>query len=213
MNNITIPPKGEDNYADALDTYLLHFKDMKNHWAREDVEYMAELGIIQGKTEDQFMPEENISRAEFAALITRTMGLSETPYENSFFDVVSDDWYSGYVQTVRSNNFMNGYDGLFSPNAPITREEIAKVIVAAYNSKTGTVLETGKSVYFNDIDQISYWAWDYVAEAVELGFINGVTEELFAPKEIATRAQAAVMLRRVYDTLNPPAESTESENA
>ncbi len=212
INNITIPPKGEDNYEDILDTYLLTFKDMKNHWAREDVEYMAELGIIQGKSEDQFMPEDNISRAEFAALITRTMGLSETPYENSFYDVVSEDWYSGYVQTVRSNNFMNGYDGLFNPNSPITREEIAKVIVAAYNSKTGTALETGKSIYFNDIDQISYWAWDYVAEAVDLGFINGVSEELFAPKEIATRAQAAVMLRRVYDKLNPPAE-TDSETA
>ena len=212
VNNITIPPKDDDNYEDMLDTYLLNFKDMKDHWAREDVEYMAELGIIQGKAEDQFMPEDNISRAEFAALITRTMGLSETPYENSFFDVVSDDWYSGYVQTVRSNNFMNGYDGLFNPNSPITREEIAKVIVAAYNSKTGTALETGKSIYFNDIDQISYWAWDYVAEAVDLGFINGVSEELFAPKEIATRAQAAVMLRRVYDKLNPPAE-TDSESA
>lgn len=213
INNITIPPKGEDNYEDILDTYLLTFKDMKNHWAREDVEYMAELGIIQGKSEDQFMPEDNISRAEFAALITRTMGLSETPYENSFYDVVSEDWYSGYVQTVRSNNFMNGYDGLFNPNSPITREEIAKVIVAAYNSKTGTALETGKSIYFNDIDQISYWAWDYVAEAVDLGFINGVSEELFAPKEIATRAQAAVMLRRAYDKMNPSAESADSETA
>ncbi len=213
-NNISTPSKGEDDYEDELDTYLLHFKDMKNHWAREDVEYMAELGIIQGKEEDKFMPDDKITRAEFAVLITRTLGLSETPYENSFFDVVADDWYSGYVQTVRSNNFMNGYDGLFNPDSNITREEIAKVIVAAYNSRTNTALETGKSIYFNDIDMISSWAWDYVAEAAELGFVNGMTEELFMPKETATRAQAATMLRRVYDTLNPTSTGdSESEAA
>lgn len=203
VNNVSSPAKQEDNYDDILDTYLLKFKDMKNHWAREDVEYMGALNIIDGNDAGEFVPDSNISRAEFAALITRTMGLEETPYENSFFDVVSEDWYSGYVQTVRSNDFMNGYDGLFNPNTAISREEIAKVIVEAYNSRTQTKLQQGKALYFNDIDDISYWAYDYVAEAAELGFVNGVTDELFAPKSPATRAQAAVMLKRVYDKLNP----------
>ena len=203
INNIPAPQKPADNYADQLDTYLLNFKDMKNHWAREDVEYMGTLKLISGDGNGSFNPDSSITRAEFAALVTRVMGLEETQYENSFFDVVEDDWYSGYVQTVRSNDFMNGYDGLFNPNKAISREEIAKVIVAAYNSKTGTELEKGRSLYFNDLEDISYWAYDYIAEAQELGFITGVTQELFAPKNPATRAQAAVMLRRVYDKLNP----------
>lgn len=199
---IPMPGKQEDNYEDMLDTYLLQFKDMKNHWAREDVEYMGEKEIITGYEDGSFLPDESISRAEFAVLITRVIGLEETPYENSFFDVVTEDWYSGYVQTVRSNNFMNGYDGLFNPNAPISREEIARVIVSAYNSRTNTKLEMGKAMYFNDLDDISSWAYDYLAEAVNLGFVYGVTEEMLKPKDIATRAQAAVMLRRVYDKLN-----------
>ena len=94
---------------------------------------------------------------------------------------------------------MNGYNGLFNPYRKI--EEIAKVVVSAYNSKSGKQLET-ESAYFNDIDSISYWAYDYIAEAQELGFVNGVTDELFAPKNSATRAEAAVMLRRMYDKLN-----------
>lgn len=191
---------------DELDTYLLRFKDMKNHWAREDVEYMAELGIVNGDENDKFRPEDRVSRAEFATMISKTMGLDTTKYENSFFDVVSDDWYSGYVQTVRSNDYMSGYDGLFKPNADITREEIARVIVAAYNSKTNTKLEKGKSLYFNDLDDISYWAYDYIVEAADMGFIYGITDELFAPKQPATRAQAAVMIKRVYDKLHPAAE-------
>lgn len=201
-----LPPdtsvKDEKGDEDKLDTFLLSFKDMKNHWAREDVEYMAKLGIASGDESGMYRPDDMITRAEFAALVTRAMGLSETPYENSFFDVVSDDWYSGYVQTCRSNDYMNGYDGLFNPYRNIEREEIAKVVVSAYNSKSGKQLETGKALYFNDIDSISYWAYDYIAEAQELGFVNGVTDELFAPKNSATRAEAAVMLRRMYDKLN-----------
>lgn len=206
VNNISTPSKPDDNYPEILDTYLLKFKDMKDHWAREDVEYMGKLELVNGSEDGKFQPDANITRAEFAALITRTMGLEETEYQNSFFDVTEEDWYSGYVQTVRSNDLMNGYDGLFSPNTPITREEIAKVIVAAYNSKTNTALEKGKSLYFNDLDNISYWAYDYIVEAVDLGFVNGVSEEMFEPKQSATRAQAAVMLRRVYDKLNPSAQ-------
>lgn len=205
-NSVSIIPvltAPDDNTADELDTYLLRFKDMKNHWARADVEYMAGLGVVSGDENDVFRPDDNVSRAEFATMITRAMELEETPYANSFFDVVTEDWYSGYVQTVKSNDFMSGYDGLFKPNSAITREEIARVIVAAYNNKTNTSLQTGRTLYFNDLDDISHWAYDYIVEAADMGFIYGITDELFAPKQNATRAQAAAMLKRVYDKLHP----------
>lgn len=206
-----ILPGNEDteSTADALDTFLLHFKDMKTHWARKEVEFLGELGIITGDENGNFRPDDRITRAEFAALTARTIGLSEIPYENSFYDVMSDDWYSGWVQTCRSSNLMNGYDGLFSPQRDITREEIAKTVVSAYNLKSGDQLEKGKSLYFNDIDQISSWAYDYIAEAADKGFVDGVTDELFMPKREATRAEAAVMLKRVYDELNGTGESEE----
>lgn len=199
---VVLPDSGENNDADELDTYLLTFKDMKRHWAREDVEYMASLKIVNGTEDGTFSPDDTISRAEFAALAVRTMGFTETEYENSFFDVVKEDWYSGYAQTAKDKGFMMGYNGLFTPNAPITREEIAKVIVEAYHSKAGGSVGKGKALYFNDLEDISFWAYDYIAEAVNSGFMNGVSEETFSPKSNATRAQAAVLLRRVYDKLN-----------
>lgn len=203
--SIPIKTPSNDNTADELDTFLLRFKDMKNHWARKDVEYMAELGIVNGDENDIFRPDDSVSRAEFATMITLAMGQEAMPYENSFFDIVSDDWYSGYVQNVKTNDYMSGYDGLFKPDAPITREELARVIVSAYNHKSNTKLETGKTLYFNDIDEVSYWAYDYIVEAADMGFIYGMTDELFAPKLPATRAQAAVMLKRVHEKLNPSA--------
>lgn len=210
--NDTVPMPGNsdtDSTADALDTFLLNFKDMKTHWAREEVEFLGELGIITGDDDGNFRPDDKITRAEFATLTARTIGLTEIPYENSYYDVLSDDWYSGWVQTCRTNNLMNGYDGLFSPQRDITREEIAKTVVSAYNLKSGAQLVGGKSLYFNDIDQISSWAYDYIAEAADMGFVNGVTDELFMPKREATRAEAAVMLKRVYDELNGTGESEE----
>lgn len=204
-----MPPSGDKDdeaMSDALDTFLLNFKDMKTHWAREEVEFLGELGIITGDENGYFRPDDKITRAEFAALTARAIGLSETAYQNSFFDIVSDDWYSGWVQICRDNDLMNGYDGLFNPKRNITREEIAKTVVSAYNLKSGTQLERGKALYFNDIDQISSWAYDYIAEASAEGFVNGVTEEMFMPKREATRAEAAVMLKRVYDKLNGSAE-------
>lgn len=200
-----IYPAGENqsnnDYEDALDTALLKFKDMKGHWAKADVEYMAGLELVSGKEEGVFAPDETVTRAEFAVLVTRAMGLSAVEYENSFFDIVSEDWYSGYVQAAKTAGYMNGSDGLFRPNDPITREEIAKVIVAAYNGKSGTKLQKGGALYFNDIDEVSAWAYDYIVEAVDKGFVAGISEDIFAPKANATRAQAVVMLRRVYDEL------------
>ncbi len=211
VNEVTLPGNSStEKTEDALDTFLLNFKDMKSHWAREEVEFLGGLDIITGDENGNFRPDDNITRAEFAALTARTIGLSETPYENSFFDVVEDDWFSGWVQTCRSNDLMNGYDGLFNPYRLITREEIAKTVVSAYNLKANKQLERGKSLYFNDIDQISSWAYDYIAEAADMGFVNGVTEELFVPKRQATRAEAAVMLKRVYDELNGTGETKET---
>lgn len=190
------------NNDEKIYEYLLVFKDMSGHWAKDDVEYMANLGIVNGVDDTTFNPDASITRAEFAKLIVKTVGLTEVEYENTYYDIVAEDWYSGYVQAAKSAGYVSGYNGLFRPNDKITREEIAKVIVEAYNQKTNKTLSQGGALYFNDIEKISGWAYDYVVEATNEGFINGITEELFAPKQNATRAQAVVMLKRLYDKIN-----------
>lgn len=187
---------------EKINDYLLVFKDMKGHWAKEDVEFMANKGFVNGVSEKNFNPDANITRAEFATLVVKTMGLSEAEYENTYYDVVSDDWFAGYVQAAKNEGYISGYNGMFRPNDYITREEIAKVIVAAYNKKTNNTMEPGAALYFSDIESISAWAYDYIVEATKQGFVNGVSETRFAPKSNATRAQAAVMLKRLYDKLN-----------
>ncbi len=187
---------------EKVNDYLLVFKDMKGHWAKDDVEFMANKGFVNGVSEGNFNPDANITRAEFATLVVKTIGLSAAEYENTYYDVVSDDWFAGYVQAAKNEGYVSGYNGMFRPNDYITREEIAKVIVAAYNQKTNNIMEPGGALYFTDIESISAWAYDYIVEATKQGFVNGVSEMRFAPKNNATRAQAAVMLKRLYDKLN-----------
>ena len=74
---------------------LLIFKDLSKHWAKDDVEYMANLGIVSGVSETEFNPDANITRAEFAKLIVKTVGLDEATYKNTYYDVLAEDWYSG----------------------------------------------------------------------------------------------------------------------
>ncbi len=181
---------------------LLLFKDLSHHWAKDDVEFMANLGIVNGVSDKTFNPDANITRAEFAKLIVKTVGLSESEYENTYYDIVSEDWFAGYAQTAKNEGYISGYNGMFRPYDNITREEIAKIIVSAYNQKKNKTLEIGGALYYDDIQNVSAWAYDYIVEAVNEGFMNGVSEERFAPKNNATRAQAVVLLKRLYDKIN-----------
>lgn len=201
--NPTVPNSSEtvDNDEKVYENNLI-FKDLSKHWAKDDIEFMAENGIVNGVDDTTFKPEENITRAEFTKLIVKTMGLSEKDYANTYYDIMSEDWYSGFVQTATDEGYISGFDGLFRPNDCITREEIAKVIVSAYNSKMNKSLEVGGAMYYSDFENVSPWAYDYIVAASNEGFINGISETEFAPKQNATRAQAVVMLKRLYDKIN-----------
>lgn len=199
--SISAAPVSESESEARVNYAKLMFKDMDGHWAKDEVETMGAAGVISGRDEGVFDPEASVTRAEFAVLITKTMGLDAADYENTFFDVIADDWYSGYVQAARNAGYLTGSNGLFLPNNNITREEIARIVVSAYAAKKKLAIEQGGALYYSDVSEISSWAYDYVVNAVNLGFMQGMNEYSFAPKETATRAQAAVILKRLLDKL------------
>lgn len=195
--------------TEKVSDHLLIFKDLKSHWAKDDVEYMAKNGYVQGKEDGVFEPDTNITRAEFAALIVRVMGISEVSYQNSFYDVVSEDWFSGIVQSAKNSGLINGSDGLFKPNNPITREEMTKIVVLAYNTNKNISMSTGGALYYSDYYKVSSWAYDYVVTAVNLGFVQGTSDSVFSPEAQATRAQAVIILKRLYDKMTEGKEDTQ----
>ncbi|MDF2650164.1 MAG: S-layer y protein [Paenibacillus sp.] len=177
------------------------FTDIASHWSKDDVSLLANKLVIDGATDTTFAPDRNITRAEFAALVVRSLGLNTDATSTTFTDVKSSDWYAGAVAAAAGAKIINGYeDGTFNANAQITREELASMVVRALTfagvksdlSATQQAALLGK---FTDASQI-VWAKGEIAAAINAGVINGLTDTTIGSSKQATRAEAAAMLKR-----------------
>ena len=92
---------------------------------------MAEAGIVSGVTPTQFEPERTITRAEFAAMIVRALGITATDGP-AFEDVANNAWFYSSVTAAAKAGLIVGYNGYFRPDDLITREEMATIIAKAY---------------------------------------------------------------------------------
>lgn len=178
-----------------------NFTDIASHWSKDDVSLLANKLVIDGATDTTFAPDRNITRAEFAALVVRSLGLNTDATSTAFTDVKSSDWYAGAVAAAAGAKIINGYeDGSFKANAQITREELATMVVRALTfagvksdlSATQQATLLGK---FSDAGQIA-WADKEIAAAIDAGIINGLTNTTIGSGKQATRAEAAAMLKR-----------------
>lgn len=173
----------------GLATSAFAFTDVtSSHWAQKYVDKLAELKVVNGVSETAFNPNGKVTRAEFAKLIVEAKGLSkENPAKATFSDVAADKWYYGYVEAAAKAGYVNGTgEGKFDPNANVTRQEIAKIIVEA----AGLKADATKTLTFADAADVSEWAKGYVAVAAENKFVEGYNNK-FSPKNNATRAEAA----------------------
>jgi pectate lyase len=178
------------------------FTDLAGHWAKTDVEILASKLIVNGMSASQYAPDQFITRAEFAALLVRALGLDEVE-ASGFSDVADTDWFSGAVGAAQKAKLIDGFeDGSFRPNATISREQMAAMIVRAM-SLGGKEIQADVQVLgkFADRSSISGWSKAAAAQALTAGIIQGTTDSAFAPQENATRAQAAVLLKRTLQAL------------
>lgn len=176
------------------------FQDTKGHWAQADIDLLASKQLAKGVTDNYFVPDRSITRAEFAALLVRTLGLVEDDWNNTFSDVHSGDWYAAAVATAAQAGLIQGYeDGTFRPNQAISREQLAVLAsrAKAFVTKMAGSLSTSPLRGFSDADAISSWAQSAMAEAVNSGLMNGLSDSILAPKNQSTRAQAIVILKRL----------------
>lgn len=181
-----------------------HFEDMKMHWAREDVETLASKRIITGVDEQNFAPEKEISRAEFATLLIRALGMEVNNSDSGtsgFLDIKDKDWYSQMVNTAAKAGLIEGFeDGTFRPLLQVTREQMAAMInrtIQITGSQQVNDAQDAVLTPFVDQHAIDNWARQAMAFTLQTGLIQGVTETQLNPNAFATRAQAAVMLKRL----------------
>jgi len=179
------------------------FKDIENHWAQKDIDRMAAVGIIAGVGDNRFKPNRQVTRAEFTALMVRVLNLTEDADAANFKDVAKDAWYAGAIGAAAKAGLAAGFeDNTFKPNEVITREQMATMIIRMLgraNDKPKAVDADTVLVRFKDAKEISEWAREVVAQAVNEGIMAGRSEAEFEPKGTTTRAETVVVFNRIYD--------------
>ena len=178
------------------------FKDCNGHWAEEYIAALYKKGIVSGKTQTEFYPDANVTRAEFAKLIAVAIGL-ELPktYAPVFKDVAENDWFAPYVNAAFRAGIISGYeDGTFKPNKLVTRQEMAKMLCIAAELKHMEAV--GTSMEFADSSLIDSWAVGYVQKSSSLGLFGGDDKNFFNPHSNATRAESSAVIYRLIGTVN-----------
>lgn len=179
--------------------------DIKGHWAESDILFMKGINVVVPDTNGRFFPNREITRGEYAGFLVRTLSLPEnTGGTVSFSDVPTGSSYYREVLTAANAGLVQGVGGgRFAPVEKITREQMAVMMARALQfSGYQAAGDPGALKIFADSGKISSWAREGSATAVKAGLIGGRAKDRFAPKEFTGRAEALVMLHRLYNILN-----------
>ncbi|MBP1966427.1 S-layer homology domain-containing protein [Paenibacillus aceris] len=191
--------------APTSSTDVKTFDDIQGHWAQKDIEELVSKQIIDGMSDQVFQPNLEMNRAQLVTILTKAMKLQDPNMSKTFDDVASDAWYKDAVYAAYNAQIVSGVsDNSFAPNANVTREQLAVMVVNAYLNATGKMLSDvapAQAASYVDAINISDWAKPYVSAATALGLLNGVDESHFAPMEQSTRAQVAAVMVRMLGKL------------
>ena len=191
------------SFTAAVPRSTMGFVDVpKGHFFEEYINKLQELNITNGIGKGAFGFNKEITRAEFLTFLVRLQGqaLDSTP-NNEMFKDIKNDWFYPYANMGIKNKIVvkSDYaDGNFYPGKPITREEMAVMIVRALNYDTLAFSLNSQGTQFTDVKQ----RIGYIQLAKDLGIINGRSGTIFDPTAKATKQEAAAMLIRMYNNNN-----------
>lgn len=185
----------------SLMTFTKPFNDVQSSsWYNRAVEVMVAQHVVKGIDDTNFAPQSPVTRAEFAALLTRMLGLEETS-TTPFADVPEDKWYASSVAAAYQAGIINGMsDVAFEPNRQITREQMAVMTYNAlqklYPDESGTGNHTLAG--FIDGEDIQPWAQQQMSALAQLGLIKGNGKSI-KPQGAATRVEAVQVLLNLME--------------
>ena len=200
LPNLNITPSDTSDSSQNYNNYI----DIRNHWADNAIKYLISQNIVSGYNYVdglyEFMPNSNITRAEFVSLLARMSGDAIGTEYKIIPDVNNTDWFAQAAYWAFNKGIVTGYeDGTFRPQNQITREEMAAMLVryADYKGKylnTDDMTAWASSNQFADDNSIDLWSKFYVYTMKRAGIINGDDYGNARPRSNSTRAETATML-------------------
>ncbi|KOS02551.1 S8 family serine peptidase [Paenibacillus polymyxa] len=193
---VKVSRPGFSTYAAA--TRPVSFEDISSSYAQSEIQSLANKLLINGTTDTTFSPKKNVTRAEFAALVTRALGL--TPGTAApFSDIPAGSWYSGDVAAAYEAGLITGRSSdKFDPNANISRQEIAVVLGKAVDLLQIKATADGPArTPYHDASSFAGYAKDSIEKVSAAGIINGEAikgSSYFQPNAPTTREASAKVL-------------------
>ena len=209
----------------ALAADPLPYTDVEGHWALRYIRQVTESGLMKGDTDTTFSPDANMTRAMFVTVLGRFAGINPKAWKMNygdgvrlFIDVPVDRYYSPYINWAARSGIARGIGhGKFDPDANVTREQMM-VMLKRFADATGKTFEDvsvlgaediaeAPVLPFSDASEIHKWARSAVEELRGCGIIQGISNHdgtyRFAPRDNATRAQAATVFCRMQGIVLP----------
>ena len=174
------------------------FTDIKNHANKAAIEELASRSIINGMGQGTFRPNKTMTRAEFAAIVTRALGLAAKDTK-AFTDVPSSKWYAGYIGTANSSGIVNGVgSGKFNPDGTITRQEAAAMVARAaklcgLDTAMSAAATKDMLAQFGDYRGVASWAKEPLAFCYSAGILDQ-SDLNIEPTKAILRCEIAQML-------------------
>ncbi|KGR80374.1 S-layer homology domain-containing protein [Ureibacillus manganicus] len=171
------------------------FPDAKGHWAEDAIDYLYENDIVKGLPNGDFGVKDSIKRRDAAIMIALAKGLDtkNISSENPFSDINPNSYYYNYVIAAVNAGYINGYPGgKFNPNGELTRQEMAVILVEAYD------FENLGGPVFKDVS-VNAWSYDYIQTIISNKITSGISSTQYGPLKNITRSEFALMLARAED--------------
>ncbi|QUH25553.1 S-layer homology domain-containing protein [Serpentinicella alkaliphila] len=182
------------------------FKDI-GHLTDEEQQaiiFMTSRGFISGRDNENFEPNAEITRGEFTSLLVRTFYALDRSLAPSFTDITKDDWYYDYVASSEKEGIVLGYpDATFRGENIVTKEQSVAVATRALHEKKKYLYPENPENYLPFIDnhEIQTWAKGEVALAYRETLIDIPEDRLFRPQSAMTRADAVLLVHRLFQLL------------
>jgi hypothetical protein len=178
---------------------LAQTSDITGHWASAQINNWLEKGLIRGYEDDSFKPDNNMSRAEFVAVLNRALGLTAKT-KVVFSDVSANAWYADNVEKAQAAAYISGYeDNTFRPDNLITRVEVAKILSAVLKLKNYE--DSTQLNGYQDAGNIPQWGKESLNSAIVEKYFQGYPDNTIRPINHISRAEAVTVLYQAMGTV------------
>ena len=183
--------------------------DISEHWGLDAITYCLKNGYMNGMSATTFVPQGTVTRAQMVQVLYNMQDRPSTDHISCPFEDVQDHWALDSILWAYDSGVVRGTSKkAFSPDLPVTREQVATMLVGYHEYIAKKTIKTEKDYLwrFEDRPKFSSWAKKGISWASEFGVMKGISRSVFSPRKSCTRAELSQVIQNYTESevLFPP---------